>query len=307
MSERSRIDTRARIAALALAACAALAPGVARAQATGFEPVPADATPTMAATDRATAPGLERAGTPSLALASPWVGDDLGAVVLAQAEEETKRRPGPPVIGAERARILLRSLTVPGWGQATLKRRTSATIFGVAELGIWTSFTSFKIQEQLRRQAYVRTARILAGIDLDDRDEEFRRTVGSYLSSDQYNQLVVFRDAANLYYEDPAAYRAYIAEHSIGGDDAWAWTDIGALLRYRDQRRAADRAGLRANTALALAVINRLLSALHAARYDPNEVTSDAAPPPERTWAVEVSPVLRGDPAAFRLGVRRKF
>ena len=103
-----------------------------------------------------------------------------------------------PVLSAERARILLRSLTVPGWGQATAGRPTAARVFGIAELGVWATFAGFRIQEQMRRESYERTARILAGIDLRGRDDEFRRIVGAYISSDEYNQLVVFRDAANL-------------------------------------------------------------------------------------------------------------
>src|SRR5262245_13705862 len=42
-------------------------------------------------------------------------------------------------LGPERAQILLRSLTVPGWGQATLGLNGSAKVFMVLEAGIWGS------------------------------------------------------------------------------------------------------------------------------------------------------------------------
>jgi hypothetical protein len=199
-----------------------------------------------------------------------------------------------------RARILLRSLTVPGWGQATMGRNTSAWVFGVAEAGVWVSFTSFKVQEKLRRDAYQKTALLFAGVDLAGRDEEFRRIVGSFLSSEQYNQLVVFRDAANLYYDDPVAYRAYIAENSIGGANAWSWASVEDLLRYRAQRQREQRAATRANTALALAIGNRILSAIHAARF------AESAAPEARRWQIEYEPdgETVGD---FRVGVRTRF
>jgi hypothetical protein len=202
--------------------------------------------------------------------------------------------------GTWRAKILLRSLTLPGWGQASLGRKTSAWVFGLAETGIWTSFTAFKIQEQLRRESYEKTALLFAGVQLDGRDDEFRRLVGSYLSSDEYNQLVVFRDAANQFYDDPAAYRAYIAAHSIGGANAWSWANVDDILRYRAQRQREQRAANRANTVLAIAIGNRLLSALHAARF------AGATPPEARRWQIEYQPSLdqAGD---FRLGVRTKF
>src|SRR5688572_7701425 len=142
--------------------------------------------------------------------------------VVAQAAPEATDPRRPRGLGAERARILLRSLTVPGWGQASLGRKRSATVFALAESGVWASFVSFRIQESLRRRSSESTAQLFAGIDLEGRDEEFRRIVGIYPSSEEYNRLVVYRDAANLHYDDPEAYRAYIRDHEITGQDSWA-------------------------------------------------------------------------------------
>lgn len=213
----------------------------------------------------------------------------------------TEPRP-EPVLGAERARTLLRSFTVPGWGQATLGHPTSARVFGLVELGVWASFTSFRIQERLRTDSYERTARLLGGIDLHGRDEEFRRIVGSYLSSDQYNLYVVARDAATLYYNSPDSMRAYIEAHELRGRDTWSWSDVNDLLRYRGQRKNAQRASLRANTALALAIANRLVSAVHAARE-----AGRPARPRKQSWNFEIGPAGGSDMTAFQLGVRTRF
>jgi hypothetical protein len=205
-----------------------------------------------------------------------------------------------PRLGAERARILLRSLTVPGWGQATLGRGTSAKVFGVAELGVWTSFVAFRVQERLRRDSYEVTARLFAGIDLDGRDEEFRRIVGFYPSSDEYNRLVVRRDAANLYYNDPTLYAQYIADHELHGKDAWAWASPESYDRYQEQRKFTRKAALRANAMLGLAIANRLLSAVHAARY------AGAAPASPRSWNIECGP-HESDPSVMAVGVKVRF
>ena len=205
-----------------------------------------------------------------------------------------------PRLGAERARILLRSLTVPGWGQATLGRRTSAKVFGLSELGVWTSFVAFRVQEHLRRDSYEVTARLFAGIDLDGRDEEFRRIVGFYPSSEEYNRLVVRRDAANLYYDKPALYAQYIAEHELRGRDAWTWVSPESYDRYQEQRKLTRKAALRANAMLGLAIANRLLSAVHAARY------AGAAPAAPRSWNLELGP-REGDPTAMAVGVKMRF
>jgi hypothetical protein len=209
----------------------------------------------------------------------------------------TKARP-PVVLSPERARLLLRSLTVPGWGQYTSGHHTAAAVFGIAELGVWTSYTAFRIQSQMRRDGYFRTAKALAGIELNGRDEEFLRIVGAFASSDEYNQLVVSRDAANLYYNDPVAFQAYVDAHSLKGADVWVWPSDEALLRYRGQRKDSQRAALRANAALAMAVVNRLLSAIHGARL--HDVST------AHTWQLQAEPV-DGDASAFRVGVLRRF
>ena len=220
----------------------------------------------------------------------------------------TPRPPASPeVLGSARARILLRSLTLPGWGQATLGRRTSATFFGLTEAAIWGTFTAFRIQVAMREDAFLRTARLEAGIDLGGRDEEWRRIVGSYVNSDDYNRLVVARDAANIYLSDPAApdyagYRAYLAEHSLKGADTWRWGSLEDQERYRNQRKSAQRASQRANTTLAVAVANRILSALHAAR-----VAGHPAPAKSTSWQLEVVPVAGQDATAFQFRVHARF
>jgi len=225
--------------------------------------------------------------------------------------EKPPRAPRPASqglpLGAERARILLQSLTVPGWGQATLGARRSGAVFLIAEAGIWGAFTAFRVQEHLRTDTYERTARLFASVDLEGRDEEFRRIVGSFASSEEYNQLVVTRIAANLYLSDPADprmadYLAYIEQHSLRGADAWDWTDFESFRRYGSQRKDAQRAALRSNTAFGLAIANRLLSALHAAR-----LAGKTRPPEPRSWQFEITPGPGDDPTALRAGLRASF
>jgi hypothetical protein len=231
--------------------------------------------------------------------------DGCVPLLLAAARGRPAAARGPthrPVgLEAERARILLRSLTVPGWGQATLGHSTSAAVFGIAEAAIWGTFTAFRIQDAIRQDSYLRMARQFAGIDLQGRNEEWRRIVGGFSSSDEYNRLVVARDAANLYYNDPLAYRAYIEEHSLKGTDVWSWSSPEAQERYRSERKYAQRAAQRANTALAIAVANRILSAVHAARLTGHR---EAA---KHSWRLEAVPVTGRDPAAFQLRVRAQF
>ena len=223
-------------------------------------------------------------------------------------KERAPREPRPEgmALGPERARILLRSLTLPGWGQATLGRRTSAMVFATADIGIWATFASFRVQEQMRREAYRQTALLGAGIDLVGRDEEFRRIVGAFSSSDEYNLYVVTRDAANIYLKDVynpdmAGYRTYIEKYSLRGADAWSWSNANAFLRYGAQRKDAHRAAIRANSMMGLAIANRIISALHAAR------AAGQVRAPARTWRFEVTPAPGTDATAFRAALSASF
>ena len=223
----------------------------------------------------------------------------LQAPLQSQAAQQGSA-PGPPVLGAERAQIILRSLTVPGWGQAQMGHRTAAMVFGLVEAGIWTSFVAFRVQQEMRVESYESTALLYAGVDLTGRDEEYRRIVGYYPSSDEYNRLVVRRDAANLYYDNPDAYWAYIAENELKGDDAWAWDSEQSYLRYQEQRKLTNKAGLRANAMLGLAIANRLVSALHAARY------AGGPPASPRSWNLQFGP-RPSDLETMDVGVRVRF
>ncbi len=254
-------------------------------------------------------PGPQAAAIEPLALSTAFPpAGEIAVRVSGGKAGPAPRKPGRPrrnaalALTPERAQALLRSMTIPGWGQATLGHRTAGAVFAVAETGVWGSFIAFRIQEQLRRDASIRTARIFAGIDLAGRDEEFLRIVGSYASSDEYNRLVVMRDAANQFYNDPDAYRAYIAKYSLSGTNGWTWQDEASFLRYGAQRKDSQRAALRANTALALAIANRLLSILHVAR-----IAGTRPAPGARSWNFEVVPAGGQDPTAFRCGVRASF
>ena len=294
-----------RLAAPALVAAAALVAACAHASA-GDPEASLGASAKSAVTEFETpavpASARTKATGSAFAIASPgltWTGTSAGRSHSISSTE--RGGAGLPVLSAERAQILLRSLTVPGWGQATLGRNGAAKAFILVETGIWASFVAFHIQEAMRRDSYELSARLKAGIDLGSRDEEFRRLVGGFLSSDDYNVFVVYRDAANLYYDDPVQYRAYIAEHELKGADTWHWASLDDLLQYRSQRKDSQRAQQRANTAMAMAIVNRFVSALHAARVAGRPSTG------HRSWNFEAAPATDGDDLALRCGVRARF
>ena len=217
-------------------------------------------------------PALATTSTGSAALArATWtIAPESRALVLAQAQgaPATASEPAPatPVSrGPSPVMAALRSLAVPGWGQLATGHRMQAGVFFGLEAGSWASFITFKRQGALRRSAYLETARLYAGIDLAGMDDRMRRLVGQYQSNEVFNQYVVRREAA-FFIEDPAEQDAYIAAHSLGGAESWAWTEFEDFVRYRDQRQSSESALHNSEFVVGFAIVNRLVSAVMAAR-----------------------------------------
>ena len=199
----------------------------------------------------------------SLALALP---DEDPTIRFAAEEEvtapvEIQKGGRPGDIG--------RSLVIPGWGQWNQGHRGLALGFFAVEAAIWTSYFVAMGQGHQRRDSYEQTALLFADIDLQAVDKDFRKLVGQYVSSEEYNQLVVMREAAAQHFGDPEAYWAYIDENSLKGAESWAWSSETKYLQYGSQRRSSEYAFQRAEFSVAAAIMNRLLSALAAWRMTP--------------------------------------
>ena len=221
------------------------------------------------------ASGSEFAATGS-AFARPAVTLDARLLVAALADEPPGGAlvaqagdPDMPTAAVERGPspvlAALKSLILPGWGQLSTGHHTQAAVFLGIEAATWASWITLQRQGHLREDSYVETARLYAGVDLKGQDERIRRYVGQYQSQEVYNQYVVRREAA-YFIDDPAEQAAYIAEHSLGGAQTWNWTLYEDFLRYREQRRSSEAAYHNSEFVIGFAVVNRLVSAVMAAR-----------------------------------------
>jgi hypothetical protein len=162
-----------------------------------------------------------------------------------------------------------RSLVLPGWGSLHQGHRNVGLAFLVVEAGLWTTVAVSAGQGGMRINSSFDTAQLYAGIDLRAHDDNFRKLVANYQSSDEYNRLVVYRDAAALYYGDFADYTAYIDRHSLKGADTWNWQDTNQWTNYQELRRSSERAYQRARFAAAGLIVNRIAAAIVASRMTP--------------------------------------
>lgn len=171
----------------------------------------------------------------------------------------------PPVKKNARKALML-SLLLPGLGESYSGHKGRATGFFISEGAIWANFAAWEIAGHLRRNDYIEQARINAGVGTDTGSDDYWRLVGTYTrssgsGSDSYEDALR-RDARNEFPSDPAAQDAWVAERLPSGDRAWDWSSAALQESYRTTRQNATRAFNRAKFSFALAILNRIASAI---------------------------------------------
>ncbi len=167
-------------------------------------------------------------------------------------------------------KALMLSLLLPGAGELYSGHKGRATGFFLAEGAIWANFVAWQISGRLRRDNYIEQAQLNAGLQTDSESDDFWRLVGTYTRSsgsgtDSYEDALR-RDARNEFPSDPAAQDAWVAERLPVGNRAWTWSSAEARDRYLDTRHNSTRAFSRAKFSFALAILNRIASAIDTQR-----------------------------------------
>lgn len=165
-----------------------------------------------------------------------------------------------------RLRVLGLSLLLPGLGHRALGYKDRSAALMVADGAIWTSFVTLRVQGGIRKDGYVEMAKTGAGVaKAEGRSDEYYRLLGSYPSSDTYDDEIR-RDARARYPDDLEARASYFDRNRIPDERRWEWGSSAVWQRYRDKRGDALRSNKRASYMLGLAVANRLLAAVDGLR-----------------------------------------
>ena len=165
---------------------------------------------------------------------------------------------------------VLRSVVLPGWGQMHAGHTTRGTVFMGLEAGIWTGVGISYLQGIFSRDDYRNLAMEEAGIDVSSRDNDFQNDVGSFSSSEEYNDYI--RSLARYYYpDDPEAQQEYFDRNARYGADGWSWSGSGARESYSDALRDSREWFRRTTYVAAFALVNRAVSAIDASLLDPSE------------------------------------
>jgi hypothetical protein len=189
---------------------------------------------------------------------------------------------------------LLMSAVYPGTGELYAGHRNRGMMFATAETGIWITYATFSVQEDLRGDHAVDYAVAVAGA-VPDGDDDYYTAMAQFLRTDgpgQWNEYVR-RQARDG--------EAVGVEYS--GDAAWAWPSVDQFLNYRDLRRRSLEAGDNATNMLAFALVNRIASMLDVVQA----MRSDASKREEKQLGLRLQlGRTPGEPLA-RLVVQKRF
>ena len=145
------------------------------------------------------------------------------------------------------------SLLLPGMGEWYADNLNSGKYYLMAEGGIWLTYASVHSYGTWMQSDARTFARTHAGFSPDAKDDQFYVNVGNFSNVYDYNEKKLRdRDLDKVY--DPSA--GYV----------WNWDSEASRQRFRSLRVSSDGVITNSGFIIAAAVVNRIVSAVNAAR-----------------------------------------
>ncbi len=156
-----------------------------------------------------------------------------------------------PQKAPSRGSIFMKSLLLPGWGQYSLRAKSSARNFLIAEITLWGAVAGFHIYGNWLKEDYIDFAAAHAGVVTAGKKQQFWVDIGNFDSVEDFNEeklrqgnLAALRDA--------------------DGPESWRWDSAENRRKFESLRIRSDRAYERSNFSVFAVVANHLVSAIHA-------------------------------------------
>ncbi len=181
----------------------------------------------------------------------PRPGLQVLAVSAMQAPVPVTAAPSLPPPRALKWGLLL-SAALPGAGEYYAGHKNRALAFGTVEAGIWISYATFKVQEDVRGDRAIEYAVATAGA-LPNGNDDYFAAMAQFQRSEgqgQWNEFVRRRERDT----------GEVVGVEYTGDAAWAWPSEDHFVRYRDIRKSQLEADDNATNMLAVAIVNRIAS-----------------------------------------------
>lgn len=165
-----------------------------------------------------------------------------------------------------RIRAIGASILLPGLGHRSSGHNDRAKAFMAAEAAIVIGYFASQVQGYVRKQGYIEYAEMFGGVDnAGAKPDWYYRNLGQYQSSDDYEASIA-RTARAIHGDDLAAREEYVARNKPAPDEAWEWVSQNDRREFRERRKSSRNAYRRASLFVGAALLNRLVSAVDAAR-----------------------------------------
>jgi hypothetical protein len=148
---------------------------------------------------------------------------------------------------------ILYSALLPGLGERYAGNHTKAKYFIATEILTWVGYVSYRIYAKWKEDDMIRFASEHANAKIDNKDDAFRDMVGFYDNLEQYNNVGRVTDPDRAYYQE-------IPEYD------WQWKSSSDRLGYRALKNRSREAYRNSEFMIGLAVVNRVISMIDAAR-----------------------------------------
>lgn len=155
------------------------------------------------------------------------------------------------LMGNNLAGPLIKSLILPGWGEASIGADDKSRRSLLRESVLWLSFSGAGWTQSHYEQAYIQYANEYADIDLQHRSYQFAVDIGNYDSIESFN-------------ENKARRRQYqlMIDETIPGN-RWQWDSSDHRQRFERMRITSGLAGKTQTFVLAGLIGHRIISAIN--------------------------------------------
>ncbi len=151
-----------------------------------------------------------------------------------------------------RGGAMLRSLLIPGWGEAYLGYRGTANAFFWADVAIWATVISLETYSRWREDQFMAFATQHSGAQMSGKSDSFFADISNYMNTEAYNEARLRNRDFDALYTDPAYY--------------WSWDSDQSRLDYDHIRLSSRAAHNKIYFFIGAAALNRIISVIDAGK-----------------------------------------
>jgi len=147
---------------------------------------------------------------------------------------------------------IIYSLLLPGMGELYADAYDIGKYFTIADGVLWGTFIGVSTYSNWQEDNYQSYAASNAGVNNNNKDEDYYATIGEYTSIESYNnEKALERNFDEMY--DPEKY-------------FWKWNSTEERKTYRDMWKSSEEANNSIRFIVGGLILNRVASAINAAR-----------------------------------------